>query len=162
MRYLVQELRFDVPVSRKARLDASMLLGRCSSMLFGCTLIFRLRPTSRQLTTFCTPLQGQEVDGEGEGFLAIKRPWPGMMMTIYNNHERFENTYFAQFDGYYCTGDGMGASRLNEVTANVSVRGRSIPALSRSVLLRRVASTTTTRGDARECVRRLDDLHSHN
>lgn len=36
----------------------------------------------------------------------FSQPWPGMMRTIFNNHERFESTYFTQFPGYYCTGDG--------------------------------------------------------
>ncbi|KNC84009.1 acetyl-coenzyme A synthetase [Sphaeroforma arctica JP610] len=50
--------------------------------------------------------EGKAVEGPGEGFLAISRPWPGMMRTVFNNHERFEATYFSQFDGFYCTGDG--------------------------------------------------------
>lgn len=29
-----------------------------------------------------------------------------MMRTLYNNHERYELTYFSKFPGYYCTGDG--------------------------------------------------------
>eukprot|EP01134_Creolimax_fragrantissima_P001266 CFRG1266T1 len=50
--------------------------------------------------------EGKEVIGEGEGFLVIAKPWPGIMRTVFNNHQRFESTYFSQFDGYYCTGDG--------------------------------------------------------
>lgn len=49
---------------------------------------------------------GKEVHGEGEGYLVFNRPWPGIMRTLYNNHERFESTYFSRFPGYYCTGDG--------------------------------------------------------
>jgi len=49
---------------------------------------------------------GKEVVGEGEGYLVFRRPWPGMMRTVYNNHARFTETYFARFPGYYCTGDG--------------------------------------------------------
>ncbi|CAD7083239.1 unnamed protein product [Hermetia illucens] len=49
---------------------------------------------------------GTEIKGEGEGYLAFSQPWPGMMRTLYNNHPRFENTYFSKFPGYYCTGDG--------------------------------------------------------
>jgi len=36
----------------------------------------------------------------------IKKPWPGMMRTIYGQHERFKETYFVQFPGMYFTGDG--------------------------------------------------------
>lgn len=49
---------------------------------------------------------GVEIKGEGEGYLVFSQPWPGMMRTLYNNHERFEDTYFNKFPGYYCTGDG--------------------------------------------------------
>lgn len=36
----------------------------------------------------------------------FRRPWPGIMRTLYENHERFENTYFKKFPGFYVTGDG--------------------------------------------------------
>uniref|UniRef100_A0A8C1VPA0 Acetyl-coenzyme A synthetase, cytoplasmic n=1 Tax=Cyprinus carpio TaxID=7962 RepID=A0A8C1VPA0_CYPCA len=36
----------------------------------------------------------------------FKQPWPGVMRTVYGNHERFETTYFKKFPGYYVTGDG--------------------------------------------------------
>lgn len=36
----------------------------------------------------------------------FRRPWPGIMRTVYRNHERFENTYFKKFPGFYVTGDG--------------------------------------------------------
>ncbi|XP_013784319.2 acetyl-coenzyme A synthetase, cytoplasmic-like [Limulus polyphemus] len=50
--------------------------------------------------------KGQEIEGPGEGYLVFKKPWPGIMRTIYNNEEQFETTYFKKFPGYYCTGDG--------------------------------------------------------
>ncbi|MBN1282995.1 MAG: acetate--CoA ligase [Proteobacteria bacterium] len=40
------------------------------------------------------------------GYLVIEEPWPGMMRTVYNHHERFKETYFAMFPGVYFTGDG--------------------------------------------------------
>ncbi|XP_017768260.1 PREDICTED: acetyl-coenzyme A synthetase [Nicrophorus vespilloides] len=49
---------------------------------------------------------GKEIQGEGEGYLVFSRPWPGMMRSLYNNHDRYETTYFSKFPGYYCTGDG--------------------------------------------------------
>lgn len=49
--------------------------------------------------------QGQELQGEAEGYLAIKQPWPGMLRTIYNNHERFLNAYLRPFPGYFNSGD---------------------------------------------------------
>ena len=36
----------------------------------------------------------------------FKQPWPGVMRTVYGNHQRFETTYFQKFPGYYVTGDG--------------------------------------------------------
>ncbi|MCB9245460.1 MAG: acetate--CoA ligase [Flavobacteriales bacterium] len=41
-----------------------------------------------------------------EGKLCIKQPWPSMARTIYGDHQRFIDTYFAHFPGYYFTGDG--------------------------------------------------------
>lgn len=51
--------------------------------------------------------QGEEVEGNpAEGNLAMKGPWPSMMRTVYGDHKRFFETYFAMFPGYYFTGDG--------------------------------------------------------
>ncbi|CAI9580583.1 unnamed protein product [Staurois parvus] len=49
---------------------------------------------------------GEELEGEAEGYLVFKQPWPALMRTVYGNHERFETTYFKKFPGYYVTGDG--------------------------------------------------------
>ena len=38
--------------------------------------------------------------------LCIKFPWPGIMRTVYGDHERFRQTYFAMYPGKYFTGDG--------------------------------------------------------
>ncbi|MFO2972132.1 acetate--CoA ligase [Legionella pneumophila serogroup 10] len=48
--------------------------------------------------------QGHEINGAGEGFLAIKYPWPSMARTIAGDHQRYCNTYLS--NGYYITGDG--------------------------------------------------------
>ncbi|PUB84031.1 MAG: acetate--CoA ligase [gamma proteobacterium symbiont of Ctena orbiculata] len=51
--------------------------------------------------------QGVVIDGNpAEGNLAIKYPWPAMMRTVYGDHKRFFETYFAMYPGYYFTGDG--------------------------------------------------------
>jgi acetyl-CoA synthetase len=42
----------------------------------------------------------------GSGNLCIRAPWPGMMRTVYGDHQRFRETYFSQYPGYYFTGDG--------------------------------------------------------
>ena len=40
------------------------------------------------------------------GNLCIKTPWPSLARTIYGDHERFIQTYFSTYPGYYFTGDG--------------------------------------------------------
>ncbi len=69
-----------------------------------------LKPGSASL-----PFPGVEVDvldEEGnpaapneEGYLVIKRPWPGMMRTIYGDPERYVQSYWTRFPGLYMTGD---------------------------------------------------------
>ena len=50
---------------------------------------------------------GTVLPGNDEaGLLCIDRAWPGMMRTVYGDHERFKQTYFSQFPGRYFTGDG--------------------------------------------------------
>ncbi|MCX6012124.1 MAG: acetate--CoA ligase [Chloroflexi bacterium] len=49
---------------------------------------------------------GKEVGIDEGGSLVIKKPWPGLMRTVYGDTERFKKTYFIQFPGVYTTGDG--------------------------------------------------------
>ena len=52
--------------------------------------------------------EGNEVEGNpAAGYLCIKTAWPGIMRTVYGDHERFLDTYFRRFPGYYMTGDGV-------------------------------------------------------
>ncbi len=48
---------------------------------------------------------GTEAAANEGGQLVIKKPWPGMMRTVYGNHERFIEKYFTAFPGLYQTGD---------------------------------------------------------
>ncbi len=51
--------------------------------------------------------QGNELEGNGiSGNLCLKFPWPGIMRTLYGDHERFFQTYFSMYPGKYFTGDG--------------------------------------------------------
>ncbi len=50
--------------------------------------------------------EGHELHGATEGNLCIGDSWPGMMRTVYGDHERFVQTYFSTFPGLYFTGDG--------------------------------------------------------
>jgi acetyl-CoA synthetase len=49
---------------------------------------------------------GQRIDGPGTGVLCIEEPWPGIMRSVYGQHQRFKETYFSSFSGLYFTGDG--------------------------------------------------------
>ncbi|THD75089.1 acetate--CoA ligase [Thalassobius vesicularis] len=65
------------------------------------TPFFGVQPVLLDSTT------GKEIDETAaEGVLAIKDSWPGQMRTVYGDHERFMQTYFSDFKGYYFTGDG--------------------------------------------------------
>ncbi|MDD3019430.1 MAG: acetate--CoA ligase [Alphaproteobacteria bacterium] len=50
--------------------------------------------------------EGNILEGATEGNLVILDSWPGMMRTVYKDHERFKLTYFSTFKGMYFTGDG--------------------------------------------------------
>ncbi len=53
------------------------------------------------------PESGKVLEGnEVQGVLAIADSWPGQMRTVYGDHDRFMNTYFQQYKGYYFTEDG--------------------------------------------------------
>jgi acetyl-CoA synthetase len=50
--------------------------------------------------------QGRVLEGAGEGALVLTDSWPGQMRTVWNDHERFFQTYFTTFPGHYFSGDG--------------------------------------------------------
>ncbi len=52
------------------------------------------------------PNDGTPLEGAAEGALVITRPWPGQMRTVYGDHQRFVDTYFKTYRGYYFSGDG--------------------------------------------------------
>ena len=64
--------------------------------------------------------EGDEIEGEGEGILAIKHPWPSVARTIWGDHERYKNVYFSAYPGYYFPGDGA----LRDAEGNYRITGR--------------------------------------
>jgi acetyl-CoA synthetase len=53
------------------------------------------------------PTTGAEITTrEAEGVLCIKDSWPGQMRSVFGDHDRFVSAYFADYKGYYFTGDG--------------------------------------------------------
>jgi acetyl-CoA synthetase len=51
--------------------------------------------------------EGKPCGANQGGLLVIKRPWPGMLRTIFRDPERYKEQYFSQIDGVYFTGDGV-------------------------------------------------------
>ncbi|HET9679119.1 MAG TPA: acetate--CoA ligase [Gammaproteobacteria bacterium] len=49
---------------------------------------------------------GKILDGETRGNLVLTDSWPGQMRTVHGDHQRFVETYFSAYPGYYFTGDG--------------------------------------------------------
>ena len=49
---------------------------------------------------------GEPIEGPGAGHLCLTQPWPGQARTVYGDHQRFVDTYFCAYPGYYFTGDG--------------------------------------------------------
>jgi acetyl-CoA synthetase len=53
------------------------------------------------------PEKGEVLEGNGvNGALCLSVPWPGQARTVWGDHQRFKETYFTQYPGYYFTGDG--------------------------------------------------------
>ncbi len=50
--------------------------------------------------------EGKPVEANQGGLLVIKKPWPGMLRTIFRDPERYRQQYFSQIPGVYFTGDG--------------------------------------------------------
>ncbi|EME31090.1 acetyl-CoA synthetase [Galdieria sulphuraria] len=72
---------------------------------------FQMKPGAASLPFFgIEPVvlneKGEELSKPCEGFLCIKRSWPGIHRTVLNDHARMEQVYFSTFKGYYMSGDG--------------------------------------------------------
>jgi acetyl-CoA synthetase len=70
-----------------------------------------LKPGSATLPFFgvqpaLVDADGNTLEGEASGNLVILDAWPGMMRTVYGDHQRFVETYFSAYKGRYFTGDG--------------------------------------------------------
>lgn len=48
---------------------------------------------------------GETVNPEERGLLVIRKPWPGMLLGIYSNPERYKEAYWSKFPGMFYTGD---------------------------------------------------------
>jgi acetyl-CoA synthetase len=48
---------------------------------------------------------GRQVDPDRKGYLVIRKPWPGMLMTLWEDDEKYRNTYWRKFENVYYAGD---------------------------------------------------------
>jgi acetyl-CoA synthetase len=48
---------------------------------------------------------GRYVNSNTKGYLVIMKPWPGMLMTLWNDDEKYQNVYWNRFPGSYYSGD---------------------------------------------------------
>ncbi len=48
---------------------------------------------------------GSDVSSNTKGYLVIKDPWPGMLLTLWKDDEKYKNVYWSKYENYYYTGD---------------------------------------------------------
>jgi len=83
-----------------------------SVMISGCTGIETV-PMKPGSGTFSLPgidavvvdENGKPADPDKKGYLVIRKPWPGMLMTLWKDEEKYQNAYWRKFDNIYFTGD---------------------------------------------------------
>ena len=49
--------------------------------------------------------EGKEVPPNIKGYLAIRKPWPGMLLTLWNDDEKYRQVYWSRFPNMYYSGD---------------------------------------------------------
>jgi acetyl-CoA synthetase len=82
-------------------------------MISACTGIEETIPMKPGSATFPIPgiyldvvdESGSSVAADRKGYLVIRKPWPGMLMTLWKDDEKYRNTYWKKFDNVYYTGD---------------------------------------------------------
>ena len=72
--------------------------GSCTYPMYGIDPVIVDPVTGHEVTDF-------DEDGNRKGVLVVKQPWPGMARTCLGDHERYLQTYFKPYPGYYFTGD---------------------------------------------------------
>jgi len=130
---------------------------------------------------------GNSVPLGGGGFLAIRRPWPAMLRTIYGDDRRYVSTYWSRFDNMYFAGDGAKRDMdgyfwlLGRVDDVMLVAGHNIsttevesalvshPAVAEAAVVGRadpvtgqaIAAFVTLRGDVEGSDELLSELRNH-
>ena len=49
--------------------------------------------------------EGNEVEPNRKGYLIVSKPWPGMLLTLWGDDEKYKNVYWSKFQGNYYSGD---------------------------------------------------------
>jgi len=49
--------------------------------------------------------QGNELPSNTKGYLVIRKPWPGMLLTLWGDDEKYKNVYWSKFENNYYSGD---------------------------------------------------------
>jgi acetyl-CoA synthetase len=130
---------------------------------------------------------GNEVGPGGGGYLVLRRPWPAMLRGIYNDHDRYVETYWSRFPGSYFAGDGARIDEdgdfwlLGRVDDVMNISGHRIstievesalvdhPEVAEAAVCGRTDAQTgqaivafvTLKGGAEGSVEKLDELRSH-
>ena len=115
---------------------------------------------------------GNSVPFGGGGYLAIKKPWPSMLRTIWGDDQRYLDTYWSRFKGMYFAGDGAkrdedgyfwllgrvdeSALVSHEAVAESAVVGRADPVTGQAI-----AAFVTLRGGIEGTPELLQELRNH-
>jgi acetyl-CoA synthetase len=102
---------------------------------------------------------GKSVGANQGGLLIVRKPWPGMLRTIYRAPDRYKTNYFSQIDGSYFTGDGARRDQdgylwiMGRVDDVINVSGHRLGTMEIESAL--VSHTTVAEA---ACVGRPDDM----
>jgi acetyl-CoA synthetase len=103
--------------------------------------------------------EGKSVGANQGGLLIVRKPWPGMLRTIYRDPERYKTNYFSQIEGAYFTGDGARRDQdgylwiMGRVDDVINVSGHRLGTMEIESAL--VSHTTVAEA---ACVGRPDDM----
>jgi acetyl-CoA synthetase len=110
-------------------------------------------------TAILDPVSGEELHGNNvEGVLVLKTPWPSIARTIYQDHNRYLDTYMKPYPGTFYTGDGAARDehgyiwikgRVDDVI-NVSGHRLSTAEIESALILHKGVAETAVIGTADE------------
>lgn len=70
----------------------------------------------------------QELEGNNvEGVLVLKQPWPSIARSVYNDHNRYLETYMKPYPGVFYTGDGAARDEHGYIWIKGRIDGKDLP-----------------------------------